>query len=301
MFFNSTMINLIKSFLRDFRLMPFYIFLNIRRYICEKRIDKNKNNDLLEDGFVKFKSINGRKIAEYLDLVIKDPKNIENSCLGKFKILERNSFGIKTVAIDSSSDFLHKYVFNDEIIDKLKNFYGKEFYLRNNPVIAFSYDNEESVTQSFHLDYSAKQASVMINLNELSVKSTHMEYLKKSNKIYRYKIPSRFKQTEIKKIDKIIKNLEIVKTIGEIGQVSIFDAGCGYHRQVSGGKRIVLHLNFTENLAFTGWKKNWKPANPEYWFAKKNDNLSGRLFSLVNRRLKSNFLTPKIYTDNKFF
>lgn len=301
MLFYSTMLNSIKSFLTDIRLMPIYIFINIRRFFCEKKLKKIKSNDLLENGFIKFQSENGKKVAEYLDSVIKNPENIENSNLGKFRIVERNSFGIKTVVIDSSSEFLHTYVFNDEIIKKLQNFYGKEFYLRNNPVIAFSYDNEESVTQLFHLDYSAKQTSVMINLNVLSMKSTHMEYIKKSNKIYRYKIPSRFKLTEIKKIDKITKNFEVVKTTGEVGQVCIFDAGCGYHRQVSGGRRVVLHLNFTENLAFTGWKKNWKPADPEYWFAEKNDNINGKLFSLVNRKFKSNFFTPKIYNDNKNF
>ena len=292
------MLNLIKSIFRDIRLIPFYIIINIRRFFNEKKLKKIKGNDLLENGFIKFKSEDGLKLAEYLNDAIKNPENIENSNLGLFKVIARNSYGVKTVAIDTSSEFLHKYVFTNEIIKKLENFYGKEFYLRNNPVLAFSYEDEKSDTQLFHVDYSAKQTSVMINLKEVTSKSTHMEYIKKSNKFYRYKIPSRFKQREINRINRITKDLEVVKTTGEVGEISIFDAGCGYHRQVSGGKRVILHLNFTENLAYTGWKKNWKPIDPEYWFAKKSNNLHDKLFSLVNRKLKANFFTPNIYTDN---
>ena len=125
-----------------------------------------------------------------------------------------------------------------------------------------------------------------------------MEYLKKSNKKYRFKIPERENQKEINKVEKISKNYETVRTIGEIGKISIFDAGCGYHRQVSGGKRVMLHLNFTENLAYTGWKKNWNPPYHDYWFSEKNNNLHDKLFTLVNRKFKASMLTPSIYSKN---
>ena len=278
--------------------------MNIRRYIIEKKLQKITNNDLLNNGFVKFNSGNGKKLAKYLEEVIKDPESCESSNLGSFKINNKDSFGIKSIIIDSSSEFLHEYVFTEEILKKLRNFYGKEFYLRNNPTIEFSYNsNEKNDSQKFHLDWRLKQTSVMINLNEITNNSTHMEYIKKSNKQYKFMGPSRISKREIINSEKNYKNLETVKTTGEIGQITIFDAGCGYHRQISGGKRVILHLNFTENLVYTCWNKQWNPAKPIYWFTsmgeKKSQNLEGSLFNLVNRNFTSKFMVPNIYLRNK--
>ena len=278
--------------------MPIYLFVNIRRFLCEQKINKIKNNDLLENGFIQFESENGKKLFKYLDEIIKNPENAEKSNLGNFKIIKKDSFGVKTIAVDASSEFLHKYVFTDEILNKLNDYYGKEFYLRNNPTIEFSYDTEVNDAQLFHLDYCAKQTSVMINLNDITDTSTHMEYLKKSNKKYRFIIPMRENPKEINKVEKISKHCETARTTGSVGRISIFDAGCGYHRQVGGGRRVMLHLNFTENLAYTGWKKNWNPPDHDYWFSKNNNNLQDKLFNLVNKKYKASFLTPKIYSEN---
>ena len=163
--------NIIKRIISAIRIIPTYFFLNIRRYIIEKKLQKITNNDLLNNGFVKFNSGNGKKLAKYLEEVIKDPESCESSNLGSFKINNKDSFGIKSIIIDSSSEFLHEYVFTEEILKKLRNFYGKEFYLRNNPTIEFSYNfNEKNDSQKFHLDWGLKQTSVMINLNEITKK-----------------------------------------------------------------------------------------------------------------------------------
>ena len=286
---------MIRHILSTTRLIPIYFFINLRRYLSEKKIIKKSDNDLLNYGFAKFKSQKGKQIKEYLSEVIENPINAENSKLGKFKILKTNNYGVKTIAVDACSEFLHKYVFIDEILDKLKNYYGKEFYLRNNPTIEFNYENEVNDAQFFHLDYCAKQTSVMINLNSINSTSTHMEYIKKTNKKYRFRIPNREDKKTIEEIDKISHKYEIAKTTGEIGDISIFDAGTGFHRQVSGGKRIMLHLNFTENLAHTGWKNNWDPKDYDYWFSSGGNNLNKNLFKLVTKKLKPSFLTPRIY------
>tara|TARA_Y100000816_G_scaffold272277_1_gene237562 strand:- start:59 stop:928 length:870 start_codon:yes stop_codon:yes gene_type:complete len=286
---------MIRQILSKIRLIPIYFFINLRRFICERKISKIENNELLRNGFIKFHSKNGKKITNYLSEVINEPEKAENSKLGVFKILNKNNFGVKTIVVDASSDFLHEFVFVDEILEKLRNYYGKEFYLRNNPTIEFNYDNEVSDAQFFHLDYCAKQTSVMINLNEINISSTHMEYIKKTNKHYRLSIPNRESQKEINKVREISKKNDIAKTIGNVGDVSIFDAGSGYHRQVGGGKRVMLHLNFTENLAHTGWKKNWRPEELEYWFSNNKNNLEKNLFNLITKKFKKSFLTPNIY------
>ena len=113
-------------------------------------------------------------------------------------------------------------------------------------------------------------------------------------------IPARMGSKRIKR-----KNLRLINgkplieyVLDTVSKISIFDAGCGYHRQISGGKRVMLHLNFTENLAYTGWKKNWNPPDHDYWFSEKNNNLHDKLFTLVNRKFKASLLTPSIYSKN---
>ena len=294
--------SIIEKIIRKLKFIFIYLFINLRRYLTEKKINKIHNNELLDNGFVKFNSNNGKALADYLSEIIRDPENCESSTLGKFKIAKKCPFGVRTIDIDSSSEFLHKYVFKEEILEKLKNFYGKDFYLRNNPTLEFSYDNEKHNSQIFHLDFGLKQTSVMINLNKLDENSTHMEYLKKSNKQYKFINPNRFSRRETNKVEKCYKNLQTVKTIGEIGEISIFDAGCGYHRQISGKRRVMMHLNFTENLAFSYWNINWKPSNFSYWFSDtgQNLNLKNKIFDLVQRRLKSNFFVPRIYNVNYY-
>jgi hypothetical protein len=284
-----------RNLLRIIRLIPIYFFINLRRFVSERKISNLQNNNLLDKGFIKFKSENGKIIKEYLNEIIENPEKAEFSNLGKFKILKKNSFGVKTIIVDATSKFLHKYVFVNEILDKLNNYYGKEFYLRNNPTIEFSYENEVNDAQFFHLDYCAKQTSVMINLNETTTESTHMEYIEKTNKKYRFVIPNRDDKKVINKIEEISKKNVIAKTTGDIGDISIFDAGTGFHRQVGGGRRVMLHINFTENLAHTGWKKNWCPQDYDYWFSNQNEILSNNLFKLVTKKFKPSFLTPKIY------
>lgn len=296
--------NIIKKIIFNLRIIPIYFFINIRRYIIENKLKKIPNNELLNNGFIKFKSDHGKKLALFLEEVIQNPENCESSNLGDFKINYKNSYGVKSIIVDSNSEFLHKYVFTEEILKKLKNFYGKEFYLRNNPTIEFTYNvDEKSDSQIFHLDWGLKQTSVMINLNEITEDSTHMEYIKKSNKQYKFKGPSRFSKIETRNIEKNYKNLETVNTTGEIGQTSIFDAGCGYHRKVTGGKRVILHLNFTENLVYTYWNKKWNPSKSIYWFTnndvKRTHNLEASLFNLVNKNFSSKFMVPNIYLRNK--
>ena len=59
-----------RNLFRIIRLIPIYIFINLRRYVSEKKISNFQNNDLLNNGFVKFKSENGKKIKEYLNEII---------------------------------------------------------------------------------------------------------------------------------------------------------------------------------------------------------------------------------------
>ena len=289
---------LMKRALIWLRRLAIYTLVNARRYFVEMPQKRKAENHLLRKGFIKYDSKLGAGLAEYLGDIIENPAVAEMSSLGHFKILQQSEFGMKSIAVDASSEFLHKYVFTEELFTKLRDFYGKPFFLRNNPTIEFSYDGEENNAQLFHLDWGLKQSSVMFNLSDLDKSATHMEYIIGSNRQYKFTHPSRFSNREVKRARWCQQNLPLETTIGKTGQVSVFDAGCGYHRQIGGGRRVMLHLNFTENLAFTNWSKDWSPDNAFYWFAKhrvKSDlKIANRVFDIVNKDMKPGFLVPKI-------
>jgi len=305
------MINVAKKFF-------FYSIYNCYRFFVElPSVFFSKRNELISNGFCKFFSTDVEKLSNYLDQIIKNPNDAEKSTLGHFKIINKNDIGVKTLAIDPSSKFLHDYVFTDEIMSHIRKFFGKKFYLRNNPTIEYDYKGEKSNVQLFHVDGGLRQLSVMINLTDLDDKKTHMEYLLKTNNQYFfYNAPNRFSEKEQNKIKKISIRSSVEKTTGKKGTVSIFNAGNGYHRQIGLGNRTILHLNFVDNLLHTNWKKDWKPNVDKfpseksayaYYFSwkdnktyfKENNKVNSEIFSLVNRNLKNRLFSPNIYTNVK--
>ena len=297
--------------------IAFFSIYNLKRFVIEifkSTLSINKN-DLFSKGFAKFHTSKSKELSFYLDEIIKNPETAESSKLGYFRIVNQNEFGIKTLAVDTSSKFLHEYVFTDEILSHIEGFFGNNFYLRNNPTIEYNYNGEKGNVQMFHVDGGLRQLSVMINLTDLKNENTHMEYLVNTNHQYfLYKDPDRLDEKEKEKIKKLSDKNPLERTIGDKGTVSIFNAGNGYHRQVGGGVRTILHLNFVDNLLHTSWSKNWKPsvkkfssekkANAYYfsWLQKDIDNKNEftaypNIFSLVNRNLKKSLFNPNIYTN----
>lgn len=270
----------------------------------------NLSNELIKNGIIKIKTPG---ISEYLLKIISDEEYLNKSQTDiDIDILGKNEFGVKNLIIDINSKFLWKYIFTRENMEILKSYYNGNFYLRNNPTINITYDNELHGAQSIHLDWGLRQISFMINLTDVSQDTTHMEYYKSSNKNYWFKHPNRLSYNFQKKAkDFIEKNPNnLYKTISEKDTMFIFDAGNGFHRQVAGGKRVILHLNFVNNLAFTEWDRNWNSPNLplNHWFSKyntdiiekiKNSNLDKNIFSLVLQTHKKNYLTPYIFSHNK--
>lgn len=101
-----------------------------------------------------------------------------------------------------------------------------------------------------------------------------------------------------------LDNLET--TVGDADSAFVFDAGNGFHRQVGGGERVMLHLNFVENLAFTYLDPAWQPrANSSaYWFSVLTEATQKRieqaglprtLFDLITKNSDRKFGVPQIY------
>ena len=285
-----------------------YFLVNLRYFL---RNSSSKNNsrhltDIRNNGFTET-TVNG--ITNEVNLLLKDELYENNSTS---TILEKNNFGIKTISLNLNSDILWKYVFNEELFEIINHHFKGNFYLRNLPVIGFSYEGEKQNQQLFHCDWGLRQLSVMINLSPLDKKNIHMEYVCQSNKKYFFSHPVRFEHGFQKYVDESIQKYKVATTIGKEDSAFIFDAGNGIHRQVPGkGKRILLHLNFVDSLVHSAWSKKWSPKKESlnYWFnnietgkdiLEKIEDSSFHIknFSLVLRNLKPTFFTPECYSLN---
>jgi hypothetical protein len=294
----------------------FYFSVNIRHYI--RGVFYNKKDiisrevaaDLQKKGIVKLQ-VDG--LSEYLLPLIENPKNL-NKKSQEYYLIENvaNEHGVKGINVDIQSEFLWKYIFTKENYEILRAYYKGEFYLRNNPVISISYDGESHGAQNFHVDWGLRQCSIMVNLTDIKSTSTHMEYILGTNRRYWFRHPHRLSE----KFKNIVATIRSRKpeahftTQSPKNSLFIFDAGNGLHRQVPGGKRIILHLNFVDNLAYTGWKQGWIPSNASkesHWFSEETDKtlekirlseLPISLFSLVLQKMKPSIFTPRIYSKN---
>ena len=282
-----------------------YVIVNFLYYFRKENSSSNYNSYLSfeNDGMCKI-SLKGisRKIESLL-------KTKSNEYFDTSVVL-KNEFGIKSLAIDLNSNVLWDYVFNDELFEIINSHFKGKFYLRNLPTINFSYDGEKNNAQLFHNDWGLRQLAVMINLMDLNENNTHMEYVEKSNKKYFYKHPVRFSEKFKKDTLKTIEKNKVVKSIGKADSAFVFDAGNGLHRQVSGGKRIIMHMNFTDSLVHSDWSKHFCPEKEveDYWFQdkinsdlfKKNDDSPFGLknFSMVLRKMQPKLFTPDVYSSN---
>lgn len=57
-----------------------------------------------------------------------------------YTVIGKNERGVKTVAVDIDAEFLWEHALTKEPHDLIRGYYGKGFYLRNNPNIEFNYD-----------------------------------------------------------------------------------------------------------------------------------------------------------------
>ena len=134
-----------------------------------------------------------------------------------------------------------------------------------------------------------------------------------SNHDFYNKHPDRFSEKFKSKVNSFAKknSKSLFKTIGKKDDLFLFDAGNGFHRQVGGGHRIMLHLNFVDNLTFTNWVNDWVPnkekTNDDVWFQDSSESIknkiesspfSKKVFSLVLKNKNPGLLSPKIFSNN---
>jgi hypothetical protein len=302
-----------KTVLKRFQLKMFiligYLSSNIKHVALDAKAEKKSG---IED-FKKFKSdgiLNLGKLPISSELIneLIENKIAENS---REDVIYDDSGRIRSIYFDLNSPFLSEYVYTKRLFDILTAYYGhKSYYLRNRPSISFSYADVSHGAQEYHVDWGLRQVTLMANLTNVKTQDTHMEYISKSNNKYWFYPPDRLSKRFINYADKVLHSSRYGRfnTYGEIGTTFLFDAGNGLHRQVSGENRIILHINFVDNLAFTGFNPDWKfpEVMRRHWLADEELTIIERgdgvcpdgLFDLMKQSLPKNFLTPKIYNLN---
>ena len=298
--------NFVKKIFVNLRNKIGYIYVNLFYFLRKNKVsEKNKLSLILKKEGISEFFIKG--ISEKINLLLKNKSNSDF----KTSVVIKNEFGIKALAIDLNSNVLWDFVFNETLFEIVNSHFKGKFYLRNMPTINFSYEGEKNTVQLFHNDWGLRQLAVMVNLMDLEEHNTHMEYVLKSNKKYLFFHPKRDSKKFKRNTKKTLKKLNTFKTTGKADSAFIFNAGNGLHRQVAGGKRIVLNLIFTDSLVHTNWSKNWAPEKniyTGYWFQNKNTSgLTKKIesspfklkhFSLVLRKLKPKLFISKTYSSN---
>jgi hypothetical protein len=167
----------------------------------------------------------------------------------KFDVTNYQRVGLSTW---SETTMLHPKLFsffaNTRLISLISEYYGRQAYYRNLPVLTQttvpeSYDIDP--TYKFHVDYGLRQVSLMLLLNDLTESDTHMEYAVGSHLV---KLPQSMIEDRFSFEDSIVEGKYSLRSlIGKKGTLFIFDAGNGLHRAVPkpGTTRRILHMNLT--------------------------------------------------------
>ena len=205
--------------------------------------------ELKKNGIVKY-PICFKEVAESLDqkfFPLLDSKMVNTPSFQSLDMGERGQrTGTCLGQLSFTNPLLENILFDSEICGLLYNYYQRQPYYRNRPVIGWNRPKtnitvNEQVSAKYHIDYY-KQISLMLLINDLDVQTTHMQYalgsVKSSRKIWDRSLIN----------EKEIENqYEILDCVGPKGTLYIFDAGNGYHRgkYFPGTERKFFHINVT--------------------------------------------------------
>jgi hypothetical protein len=309
------MITLLKNIYHWTRKLPMYLInysfqriLSFYQYHASKDRQQKHFN---QDGFIKLDELPDKhEINNDFDFVF--DLGINETCPLRLNRLWGVKSDFLTFSMDAKDELLFKYVYcNPKIIQLIKNYYGRNFYLRNNPTIEVTDTFLSHETQIFHIDYGLNQISFFLNLNEISENSYQTEFLKGSQKIFYTPSHDRFSLNFKNRVNAwLYKYPEAVSnTRGCQGSGFLMDVGSGMHRGAPGSRRVMLALNFASNFAHTGWRKSWQPDDEagKYFFSNpdilaleraKSLNLPPTFFSMVFQKIKPSPFIPKVYSKN---
>lgn len=281
-------------------------------FICTSSIAGNVRS-FTQDGYLKLEKFSDKKqIDEDFDFVLKDAHNQININSDRLYRLWGAKSDFLSFSLDAKDEILFKYVYqNSDLMLLLSDYYGRDFYLRNNPTIEITDTSLSHETQLFHVDFGLNQINLFLNLCDIDEDTYHTEYLKGSNNKFYFPTQDRFSWTFKARVKKFLDHNpnHVVSTTGEKGTAYLMDVGNGMHRGVPGGLRVILGLNFVSNFAHTGWRNSWNPDDQaqKYFFSKPDRSFLNRVstlklpktfFNMVFQNVKPSIFLPTIYSKN---
>ena len=254
---NKLFLNIIlkKDFKNRQKLLSQYQPDTIRPSVVISPTMKKYQDELIKTGLVKIPNM----FIELSDYINKEYfEKAENNSINQWHkdtMNKRQKDMGRTISlqISFSDKKLKNLFFNDDLIGIVYNYYKRQPYYRNLPILAKQEDNNThklDIQGKFHLDGGLNQISFMLLTEDISMDDTHMEYALGANN---NETPYNIDRFSWKDSD-IEQNYDICHLIGKKGTLFIFDAGNGYHRASykKGSIRKILHLNMTHGHSLQG-------------------------------------------------
>lgn len=210
-------------------LMKLFVYKNVKNYLMISKGINLNSTTLNKHGFISWKNY------DFYQFVLEDFRNFEKKKGNKINFLpilncQNASAHFKFFTIPFDNYLILTKIFSEELFELLKEFFGKNFYVRGNIQLAII-DGETSIgTENFHID-GEYTVNLMINLTECTSKSVHMEFIDA--------------QFDVNPSDeKSVRSAKKHYTFGKAGDSFLFTAGRNYHRRMQGEKRAVLLISF---------------------------------------------------------
>jgi len=244
----KTIIKVLKKLARF--LIDRYIMFRWRRRKIRQKSDHSSYNELeflVENGVVKinydFSEFADYIFYNYTDRILNN-KKIEQDVYSDNNDSNENGTTLQ-VDLSLNDKTIVDFILNDKIFDILFSYYGREYFLRNNPTLQQIIAKKENWASSIYHHDRFHQVSLMLLLTDLTEDDSHMEYLCGTQKLKFYEwLHLEYDHPNLHEKVKKCKNR--FKLIGKKGTAFLFDS-IGIHRSLwkLNTERNVLFLNFT--------------------------------------------------------
>jgi len=248
--------------------------------------------DFSKDGVVKinydFSEFSDYLMSNYMNKILNKEKTSFNIFTASQVNKENGLIVSKHVSLNDSE--IVNFILNDKVKEVLTAYYGREYFLRNNPTLQQIIAKKENWgTSVYHTD-RFHQVSLMLLLNDVTENDTHMEYLCGTHKLKFYeKLHPEPDDPKLK--EKVRKSINRFQLFGKKGTVFLFDS-IGIHHTIFklNTVRNIFHLNFTTGHNLYDFRDKKLDSNL----------LTGINSNIIKREKKDTYYVENYPQENKF-
>lgn len=214
----------------------------------------------------KFSEVAGYLNSKYFSKLEGGCLNLEGRDLGSSDLFavdvndpRYEKWGVEIKCVISFKDpVLSQLVLHSDLTNMLYNYFKRQPYYRNQPVlqkVSYREGQDPQGDDSFHVD-NLHQISVMLLISDQTERDTHMEYALGSNRRPVLRQGIYISHAEARER---ARDFPIFKCIGKKGTLFVFDTS-GIHRRylLPGNPRKMLHLNVTTGHHMAACRENLK-------------------------------------------